>query len=415
MSMPTTDIAPIPADDEVRDPRGRDIVLALSYESIGDIVRRGFARPPDRLLAALLGDRSVHKLMIVSPFRSRLVTLAKRLLGRRDPELPNGHGAILVQPLRLARTDPTTIRGLERSYRNYDAIVEQAVREHGLVDPLFLTFHPMVAGFVPATWASSTTYYARDDWSELPAYAPWHDGHREAYKRIRRMKRSVVAVSQVLLDRLAPTGPGAAVANGVDVDEWTLPPDPPAWFADLPAPRFLYLGTLDDRLDLDAVRALSRHYSDGSIVLAGPIPEGSPVEQFRGPNIHFPGNQSRSSVVQLTRAADVCLLTHSRTELTQAMSPLKLYEYLAGGRPTVATSLPPIHGIDDRVCTYEHNDGVVAAAERALVMGPMTEPERLAFIEANSWANRHRAVMHIARGSTAADGANTNAHDWTER
>lgn len=38
-----------------------------------------------------------------------------------------------------------------------------------------------------------------------------------------------------------------------------------------------------------------------------------------------------------------------RQRLTEAMSPLKLYEYLAGGRPVAAVDLPPIAAVDGRV------------------------------------------------------------------
>jgi hypothetical protein len=39
----------------------------------------------------------------------------------------------------------------------------------------------------------------------------------------------------------------------------------------------------------------------------------------------------------------------SATALTEAMSPLNPYEYLAGGRPVAAVDLPPIAGVDGRV------------------------------------------------------------------
>ncbi|MSW65515.1 MAG: hypothetical protein F2825_11590, partial [Actinobacteria bacterium] len=60
------------------------------------------------------------------------------------------------------------------------------------------------------------TYFARDDWTAHPAYEPWWPELDEAYEVLRRRGTRVVAVSEVLHDRLAPTGPSAVVPNGID-------------------------------------------------------------------------------------------------------------------------------------------------------------------------------------------------------
>jgi hypothetical protein len=78
------------------------------------------------------------------------------------------------------------------------------------------------------------------------------------------------------------------------------------------------------------------------------------------------------------------------------MSPLKLYEYLAGGRPVLATDLSPVRGIDDRVVLLGAGGDVVAAARAALDLGPAAESQRLEFIESNSWSQRHEQVLDLA-------------------
>ena len=46
---------------------------------------------------------------------------------------------------------------------------------------------------------------------------------------------------------------------------------PPEWLARLPGPRFLYVGTLDSRLDVEAVLAVARAWPQGSVALVGPL------------------------------------------------------------------------------------------------------------------------------------------------
>lgn len=373
----------------------QDVVLVLSQESVGDIVRRGFHRPPDRALLTLAGDDRVGRLLVTSSFRSYPVQWAKRLLGRTDPPLDIGGDVRLLQPRRLRRRDPRTVSGCERAFERFDEHVRRACADEGLEQPAIVTFHPLVAGYAPFRWARSVTYYARDDWAALPAYAPWREVCLEAYARLRAMDRRVVAVSRPLLDRLGPVDRELLLPNAVEPSEWNVPLEVPAWLDPLPHPRFLYAGTLDDRLDLRAFEQLADAFPSGSVVLMGPLMPGSPVADLARPNIHLVPSQPRPELAAAVRSVDACVLLHRETPLTRAMSPLKLYEYLAGGRPVVATDLSPAHGIDERVVFVAPGGDVVRAAESALAMGPMSERERLRFVDDNSWARRHEAFLDL--------------------
>jgi hypothetical protein len=88
------------------------------------------------------------------------------------------------------------------------------------------------------------------------------------------------------------------------------------------------------------------------------------------------------------------------------MSPLKLYEYLAGGRPVAATDLPPVRVIDPRIVTVGEGDDFANGVAAALARGPLADDERLAFIDANSWQRRHDELLRLAFGEeTGAAGA----------
>jgi hypothetical protein len=373
----------------------QDVVLVLSQESVGDIVLRGFHRPPDRALLTLAGDDRVGRLLVTSSFRSYPVQWAKRLMGRTDPPLEIDGDVRQLQPRRLRRSDPRTVAGCERTFQRFDEVVHRACVDEGMESPAIVTFHPLVAGFAPFRWARSVTYYARDDWAALPAYAPWRDVCLEAYVRLRAMDRRVVAVSQPLLDRLGPIDRGLLLPNAVEPTEWNVPLEVPAWLDPLPHPRFLYAGTLDDRLDLAAFEQMADGFPSGSVVLMGPLMPDSPVASLKRPNIHLVPSKPRGELAAAVRSVDACVLLHRETPLTRAMSPLKLYEYLAGGRPVVATDLPPVHGIDERVVCVAPGGDVVSAAASALALGPLSEAERLQFIDDNSWARRHEAFLDL--------------------
>jgi glycosyltransferase involved in cell wall biosynthesis len=376
----------------------RDVVLSLCFITWEDAARRGMHFPPDRLISALAADPSVRRLLVVDPFRDRLRTLAKRALGRTIDPAAGVPDTAHLQPLLLgAAEDPTDVAALARRYATYDRAVERAADAAGLVDPVVITTNPFVAGFSELAWAGPVTYYVWDDWAVHPRYRAWWPALREGYGRVRSSGRRVCAVSQAIIDRARPSGPTRLVPNGVEADEWLQVPAAPAWFRALPGPRLMYAGTLDARIDVDLVVRTARAYPDGSVVLVGLIADPEHLAPLRDlPNVTIRPPVPRPEITAMIHEADVCLVPHARDELTAAMSPLKLYEYLAGGRPVAATDLPPMRGIDERVILCGPQDDFVAAVRQAHELGPADEEQRLRFVSSNAWARRHADIIELA-------------------
>ena len=381
----------------------RDVVFTFTFETWADAVARGMARPPDRLALTLLEHPEVRRLVIANPPRNALRRAAKVLTGHRDAGFPADDRHRLVTPLRWGRIDPVSIEGLARQGVAYGRALGRAATSAHLDRPTVITASPFAAGYSGFEWAAGATYYARDDWSELPARRPWWPAIGEAYRRIRESRMPVVAVSQAILDRIEPRGAAVVVPNGVEPAEWSGgAPPAPDWLASIPGPRALYVGTLDSRLDLDGLRELAARRPELHIILLGVVGEPASVAALAGiPSIHVHGPVGREGLVAAVRNVDVCLVSHVRTPLTEAMSPLKIYEYLAGGAPVLSIDLPPVRGIDPRVLLTGTTAEFADVLDQALALGRASEPERLAFVAANSWRSRHDDILRTAFAESA--------------
>lgn len=380
-----------------------DFIFTFTFETYDDAVARGMNRPPDRLLATLLDHPRVDGLLVANPHRSAIRRAAKRLLGRGDAPFPARERVDLHTPLRLRGRDPVDVGGLRAAGQDYDASLRRAAARLGLRTPHVITASPFVAGFAPLGWAASVTYYARDDWTELPARQPWWPGIQEAYREIAMRGASVAAVSQQIIDRIAPIGPARVVPNGVEPSEWAGDtPAEPDWLAMIPRPRALYVGTLDSRLDTVGLRALADARPELQIVLLGVVGEEGPVASIASvPNIHVLPPVGRAPLVAAIRNSDVCLVAHSRTRLTEAMSPLKIYEYLAGGTPVLSIDLEPVRGISDRVLLTPDVASFAERLDEALALGSAPGDDRLRFVSENSWRSRHEQILDLALGVRA--------------
>ncbi len=370
-----------------------DVVFSFAYATWGTAIERGMCFSEDRMVETLIGDPRVERLLVAETPRSLPIKLLKDRV-RQPPRPPADDRVSLYGPTRLRRSDPTSIRAVAASFRRWDARLRGACRNQGLVRPAVITTHPLVAGFAPLEWASSVTYYAYDDLAELPELRRSRPAILEAYRRVRELGRGVAAVSPAILDVIRPSGRGVVVPNGVDPAEWSSRQPTPAWFRSLPGPRLLYVGSLESRVDVDALARAATAWPDASFALVGPLLEPEHFGTLRRlPNVHLRPPASRPEVVGLVTAADVCLLPHLNNSLTRAMSPLKLYEYLAGGAPVAALDLEPIRDVSPSVVI---RDDLGQAIGEALALGRAPDSERRAFAEANSWSRRQEPILQLA-------------------
>lgn len=92
-------------------------------------------------------------------------------------------------------------------------------------------------------------------------------------------------------------------------------------------------------------------------------------KRFPAREISFFGSVPHARIPEFMAAADVCVLPNSALtkESVSFTSPIKLYEYLASGRPVVASDLPSIREIvDDTMVTFVQPDNPRALAQGIL-------------------------------------------------
>lgn len=346
------------------------------------------------MAAGLPSHPRIGQVLLVNPYRS-VAAKAWRSLRPRYPPPPRQDHVHVHEPLRARRRDPSRPRG---TTARYESSIRRASGRLGFERPAVITANPFLAGFGKFDWAGPVTFYAWDDWTsdfKRPHLVP---AFKESFAEVGAKRRRVCAVSQAALERIGPTGPHAVLPNGIEPSEWRTLGETPQWFAELPRPRLLYVGSLDDRIDIGQVAEAAEAYPNGSIVFAGPLlDEGHFAGVREHPNVFIhPPLSRRQDVVGLIGAAEACLIPHVGNRLTEAMSPLKLYEYLAGGRPVAAVNLPPIARVKGRVALAPVGGDFAPAVAEALALGPAPESERLQFVARHAWSRRLDELLAIA-------------------
>jgi glycosyltransferase involved in cell wall biosynthesis len=91
----------------------------------------------------------------------------------------------------------------------------------------------------------------------------------------------------------------------------------------------------------------------------------------------------------LLHGLDVCLMPYVHDERGQYRSPLKLYEYLAAGKPVVSTDHPAAQEFSDWVYIAKDSTSIVEEVAQALSEdSPSRQRERRNAVSQHSWDRR---------------------------
>jgi len=154
------------------------------------------------------------------------------------------------------------------------------------------------------------------------------------------------------------------IPNGVDIDYFTrMQPRP----ADLPSsPVAVYVGTLhDDRIDVELVVELAQARPELSIALVGPDALSARCRRalMTCHNVILLGSRPYVSVPGYLQHADVVIIPHLKTSFTESLDPIKAYECLVVGCPTVATDVAGFRDLGNGVTAVPRGDFVARTAK----------------------------------------------------
>jgi glycosyltransferase involved in cell wall biosynthesis len=217
----------------------------------------------------------------------------------------------------------------------------------------------------------------------------------------------LVAISEALAGRIAsemgvPRGKILVVPNGVDVHRF----DPARVSTPRSARAFtvLFVGSLVTWQGVDLLLRAAAGVPEVHVTIAGDGPERAALEALAGDRVRFLGRVSPDDIPALIASADVCYSGHSAFR-----SPLKLYEYMAMGRPVISSAVPDATAaLVDGESGFLFQPGDVEGLTRALraahaareCLDVMGRRARQAAVESHSWEARVAGICASVEAAT---------------
>jgi glycosyltransferase involved in cell wall biosynthesis len=262
--------------------------------------------------------------------------------------------------------------GISQRYNSpiYAAEIRQLLRRMGAARPWLWAFFAQSLSVLSAGFAR-TIYDCVDDW---PSFFP-HGSERRFVARIDEQlcRRSdlVFVGSEPLLRKKAGRNLRTFVVNhAADIAHFARARHPetaiPKDLASIPHPRIGFIGMIDNvRFDADLVRRAAETTSHHVVLIGGFMPGAQGLLAAR-PNVHQLGMKTIAELPAYLKGLDVCLMPYKLNEATRNIFPLKLFEYMAAGKPIVATAIPAVMAYRDLLHVSGDPDSFIQLIERAI-------------------------------------------------
>ncbi|OEK04551.1 glycosyltransferase [Roseivirga misakiensis] len=256
---------------------------------------------------------------------------------------------------------------------------------------LINAFNPEFGLLTQPYWkAKKTFYYCYDEISGTT----WSGKHGPSYEEeFIKTADGVICTSQHLKDQKSKLNENCyLVPNGVNLDVFkTVVPNKKRSYT------LGYAGAIDDRIDFNLISRLAQSFHLYEHHFFGPIKTNLPQMPA---NVHFHGAINQELLPEKLNMLDACLIPFVKNELTKAIYPLKINEYLALGKPVISTDFADLSDFEKLISIADGPAEFIALTQKEIQYNNRLKGQkRIEFAKKNSWPDRARQFNKVIHQS----------------
>lgn len=179
-----------------------------------------------------------------------------------------------------------------------------------------------------------------------------------AYEKLLTNYRYLVSLPNVyidvtatkLLENIKKDNPSAKVkliTNGCDYEHFSKKklaiPDDMKNILKKKNPIIGYYGALASWFDYSLINALAKTGKYEIVLIGQKYDKSFDHQSLESVHIHYLGKKEYKELPNYLQTFDVCMIPFLVNDITLSTSPVKLFEYMSGGKPIVTTDLPECH------------------------------------------------------------------------
>jgi teichuronic acid biosynthesis glycosyltransferase TuaH len=282
-------------------------------------------------------------------------------------------------------------------------VIRQTIRDHSIREFVYINFFDpyFVQQLPPDIKPIRTVYQSMDDITQV-AYSNRH-GARLEEKIIRNFDYTLCTSKELTRLKSAFSPNVHFHPNAADIDIFQK-----AATQVLPRPAALqgitqkiigYTGSIEYRSDFELLKKVAEYHKDKILFFVGPVQgnEHREVGLDTMPNVIFAGARKITELPYYLQYFDCVLIPFRKNTLTRSIYPLKINEYLAAGKPVIATHFSEdIYTFRDVAYVTDTHEEFIQAIDKAIAENSEEKKNaRMRVAAQNTWEARVRQFWDI--------------------
>jgi glycosyltransferase involved in cell wall biosynthesis len=285
----------------------------------------------------------------------------------------------------------------------YPAEIASLLRRTGFRRPILWAFFAQNLRVLDLGF-SAFIYDCVDDWPSFFSHPVERAFITRIDAELTRRAQIVFVGSGPLLEKKRSQNSKVFVVNhAADIPHFAKAADPatvvPDDLARIPRPRVGFVGMIDElRFDGELIALLAENPEYQIVIVGGFQGNARKVVPDR-PNIHVLGMRKVAELPSYLAGMDVCMMPYRRNETTRYIFPLKLFEYLATGKPTVSMAIPAVENLRHLVRVADSYEEFLAHVRAALTADdPADVQRRMEFSRRHGWEQHVEKKLALIAG-----------------
>jgi len=255
--------------------------------------------------------------------------------------------------------------------RSTTSVIKKALEELNISSPILLLWNPMVTPVIGKFGERLVVFDGIDNWLFHPEISDKRGFIENGYKIIKDRADLIFVNSIPMLEFMADDNSEPVLLNnGVDKDLFWIDSHPvPGDMKNISRPVVGYAGKISKRLDIDLISFLCRELAGVSFVFIGQaINKKWIAPLFRLPNFYYLGDKPYHRLAAYLSGFDIGIIPHHKEKYVIKGDSLKLYEYLAAGKPVVTSQIAGVEKFRDSIHIAAGKDKFLEGIKKYLLL-----------------------------------------------
>lgn len=279
--------------------------------------------------------------------------------------------------------------------------IYKCVQDLNMANKVLFLWNPLSTGVIGNLEEKLIVFDALDNWTKHPEMKDRKGWIKKGYEIIKEKADIIFTNSeetQKLLEN-SKTHP-ILISNGVDAEFFQqIKENIPEDIKTIPRPIIGYAGKIAKRIDVNLLSFLASNLAQMSFVLIGQFLDKKWVAPlFKFKNIHFLGDKHYTQLPYYLKSFDICIIPHNIKSLESGGDPIKLYEYLAVGKPVVTTHIGGVDVFKDVITIAntkeEFLEGIIYWLKKIKENKTLSENLRNSLTESCSWGYKADTMIN---------------------